>query len=573
MNKKLIIFFIVLIITAAVGGYWYYQERVFSKQVLKFEILGPNSAKMGEEIEYTLRYKNNGEFTLEDATLTIEFPEHSLTQSGKTRIIKKIGDIYPGQEEIIHYKARLLGKKSDLKTSYASLSYRPKNLSAYYNSETSFTTEIDFVPLTLEFDLPSQLESDKEIQFSVNYFSNLDYTFEDPEIRIEYPARFSFSEATPSPLEKVHWSISSLSKTEGGRIRIKGKFEGNNITEEQLFTAKLGIWKDGNFILLRETKKEVKLTKPLLYISQQINGTSDYVASPGEELRYKIFFKNIGQDSFEREFLIARLEGKAFDLSTLEAELGEANPNDNLIVWDWRQVPELRYLDAQQEGSVSFSIKLKEDWQASKERAGETVVKNKVNVSQISKDFTTKVNSKIEIVQKAYYQNEIFDNSGSIPPKVGGETQYVVMWQLKNYYNDVNNVRVKAELPDNVELTGKIFPEEESSKFSFDSQSREILWVASEETEQPEEEQEEQESEQSIKAGTGILNNPPHIAFQVELDPTDEQAGQPAQIIGDSTVKAEDQWTKMTIEDSDSSIDTTLPDDETITGKKGIVKP
>jgi hypothetical protein len=35
---------------------------------------------------------------------------------------------------------------------------------------------------------------------------------------------------------------------------------------------------------------------------------------------------------------------------------------------------------------------------------------------------------------------------------------------------------VKAVLPQEVELTGKIFPEDQTPKFTFDSQSREIVW-------------------------------------------------------------------------------------------------
>ncbi len=553
MKKTIIISLIVIVLLAAIVGYWYFRARIFSKEVLKLEILGPEKARMGEQIEYTLKYKNNGNFVLENSTLIFEFPKYSLTEN-ETRITRELEDIYPGQERTMHFEARILGREKELKTAKAWLSYRPKNLRAQFESETSLTTEIEFVPLTLEFDLPSRLEKEKEIQFSLNYFSNLDYTLNNLGIKVEYPEGFKFIEAEPEPLGKTDWEISTLNKAEGGRIKIRGKITGET-GEKQKFRVKLGMWQDGEFVLLRETEKEIDIISPLLYISQQINRVSDYVASPGEKLNYEVFFRNIGQTPFENQFLITRLKGNAFDLSTLESNLGQVKANDNLIVWDWRQVPELRFLDVEEEGKVEFTVKLKEKWQVTEE-TGETTIKNEINLSQISQEFETKVNSKLEILQKGYFENEYFDNSGPIPPKVGEKTTYVILWQAKNYYNDVSNVKVRAKLPENVKLTGKISPKEESSKFSFDQDSREIVWVVSENT---------------MKAGKGVLNEAPEVVFQVELTPASNQRGFPAILIGEAKIEGEDQWTEMIVEGKTDLIDTTLPDDFEIKKEGGEV--
>ena len=548
IRNKITIFLILLVAVAGVTGYWYYQKRIFSKEVLKLEILGLESVQMGEEIEYTLRYKNNGDFTLNDSKLIFEYPEYSLVEDGKIRVTKDLEDIYPGQENILQFKARLFGRENELKIARAWLSYRLKNLEASFESETTFTTKIEFIPLTLEFDLPSKLETGREIQFSLNYFSNIDYSFSDLRLTVEYPEDFEFLEAEPRGLEKNEWEIPFLKKAEGGRIKIKGKLKGE-AGEKQNFKAKLGMWQEGEFILLKETEKEIEAINPLLYISQRINGFSDYVASPGEELHYEIFFKNIGATPFENQFLLARLDGSAFDLSTLKAGSGEYKSNDNLIIWDWKKVPELRFLDVQDEGKVEFEVKLKEDWPFSESEIN-AVIENKVNISQISQEFQTKVNSRLEVSQKGYFESEIFGNSGPFPPKVGETTTFTIIWQAKNYYNDVKNVKVKATLPQGVELTGKISPQEQSSKFSFDLQSREIVWVVTD--------------GEVLGAGTGILNPAPNVAFQVALTPGSGQ-GEILPIINEVRIEGEDQWTEIVIGNIDGEIDTTLPDDPTVT--------
>ncbi len=548
IRNKVTIFLIFLVAVAGVTGYWYYQKRIFSKEVLKLEILGPESVQMGEEIEYTLRYKNNGNFTLKDSKLIFEYPEYSLVEDGKTRVTKDLEDIYPGQENILQFKTRLFGKENELKVARAWLSYQLKNLEAFFESETTFTTKIEFIPLTLEFDLPSKLETGREIQFSLNYFSNIDYSFSDLRLTVEYPEDFEFLEAEPRGLEKNEWEIPFLKKAEGGRIKIKGKLKGE-AGKKQNFKAELGMWQEGEFILLKKTEKEIEVINPLLYISQRINGLSDYIASPGEELHYEIFFKNIGATPFENQFLLARLDGSAFDLSTLKAGSGEYKSNDNLIIWDWKKVPELRFLDVQAEGRVEFEVKLKEDWSFSESETN-AVIENKVNISQISQEFQTKVNSKLEISQKGYFQSEIFGNSGPLPPKIGETTTFTIIWQAKNYYNDVKNVKVKATLPQGVELTGKISPQEQSSKFSFDLQSREIVWVVTD--------------GEVLGAGTGILSPAPNVAFQVALTPGSGQ-GEILPIINEVKIEGEDQWTEIVIENIDGEIDTTLPDDPTVT--------
>lgn len=551
MNKKIIIFLILLFVVLALVAYWYYKERIFSKGILKLEILGPESVQMGQEIEYTVRYKNNSNFTLEQPKLIFEYPEYSINDTGKSIINQTLGDIYPGDEQFVKFKARLLGKEGDLKVFKALLSYQPKNLSARYESETTFTVKIETVPLNLDFDLPSKLESGKNIQFSINYFSNVDYKLSGLKINVTYPDKFEFSGAQPQPLAKDEWQIADLNKTEGGRIKIEGK-----TTEEAgkriQFSAKLGIWQDGDFIVLKETTKEVEVIRPLLYISQQINGVSDYVASPGEKLHFKIYFKNIGDTPFENLFLINRLDGPAFDLPTLKADFGQVRTDDNMIIWDWKQVPELKYLDVQEEGNVEFNVNLKYRWDVSGSDINNTFIKNKVTLSDISQEFQTKVNSEIEISQKGLYQDEIFGNVGPNPPEVGQTTTYTIVWQAKNFYNDVKNVKVRTILAPGVVLTGKVSPEKEISKFSFDNVSREVVWNVGD-----------------VLAGTGVSGEPPTVYFQVSITPTAGQSGKIIPLVGETTISGEDQWTGKTTKGKAAAVDASLQNNSVVPEQSG----
>jgi uncharacterized repeat protein (TIGR01451 family) len=543
MNKKLL--FIVLFIVV-IGGFflfWLYRGSMFSKEILRLEILGPETAKMGEEIEYTIRYKNNGNFVLENPKFIFDMPENSLTEDSKTRIIQDLEDIYPGDEEVIKIKTRLLGKEGDLKTAKVALSYVPKNLTVRYESDTSFTTKIEEVQITLDFDLPSKIEKEKETQYSINYFSNIDYPLENLSLKIAPVAGFDFISSDPVSLDGSEWKLNTLNKAEGGRVNIKGKASAS--TDQKLtFFVELGMWRYGNFITIKEATIDIEIIQPLLFISQQVNGSSSYVALPGETLHYQIFFRNIGSTPFDNLFMITKLDGSALDFSSILARDGQVQPNDNMIVWDYKQVVQLRHLDVQEEGSVNFYVKLRDDWTPSGADINNTTITNEVNISQITQKFTIKVNSGLVISQKAHYKSSDIENSGPVPPKIEKATTYTITWDIKNYFNDTKNVKVKAILPNNVSLTGKIMPPNESSNFTFDSVSREIVW-----------------SPGDILAGTGVRGDPYTISFQVSLTPSASQKGLIAPLIGPAQISAENQFTNTIITAQDFSINTSLPDD------------
>jgi hypothetical protein len=430
------------------------------------------------------------------------------------------------------------------------MSFRPKNLKARYSVSTSFSTQIKSVPITFEFDLPSKIETGKELNFKLDYFSNVDLPLTDLRVQVDYPQSFEFFSSTPKSIEKTEWEIPVLNKAEGGRIEIQGKISGE-IGKVEIFKARIGLLKENQFIVLKEIEKGVEIVKPSIFLRQEVNGNPQYVATPGEWLHYTIYFKNIGDEEMKNLFLISKLEGEAFDFQTIKSDLGECKPGDDSVIFDWRRVQKLQYLAPTDEGKVDFWIKLKDDLGNVKN----PILKNKVFILQMREEFITKISSKIEVVQKGFYYDEVFGNSGPIPPRVGEPTTYTILWQVKNYYSDVKDVKVRAKLPEYVSLTGKIFPEEMASKFSFDPNSREIVWSLGD-----------------LERGKGVFTPPLSIAFQIAFLPTESQKGQTPEIIGEIKISGEDTWTEKILEATSTPITTALSDDPQIKPEMGIVQ-
>jgi hypothetical protein len=553
--SKLINIFLIISIFGLFFFYWNFRKNVYSKEVLKIEILGPNEVTFGKEVEFIVKYKNNGNFRLENPELVFEPPENSLldNQIVKRKVLGKeeLGEvIYPGEENSFSFKVKIFGKEGETKIAKATMSFKPKNLKARYSVFTSFSTRIGFVPLTFEFDLPSKIEAGKLLNFRLNYFSNIDSTLENLRIQVDYPPSFEFFDSFPKSIEKTEWEIPILNRGDGGRIEIQGKISGE-IGNVEFFKARLGILKENQFIVLKEIEKGIEIIKPSIYLRQEINGNPQYTAYPGEWLHYIIYFKNVGDEEMKNLFMIVKLEGEAFDFQTIKSDLGETRPGDDSVIFDWRRIAKLQYLPPSDEGKVDFWIKLKDDLGNVKN----PILKSKIFISQLKEEFVTRISSKIEIVQKGFYYDEVFGNSGPLPPKVGEQTTYTIVWQVKNYYSDVKNVRVKAKLPEYVSLTNKIFPEEMVSKFSFDPNSREIVWSLGE-----------------LKRGEGVFSPPPTLAFQVSFLPVESQRGQTPEIITETEISGEDTWTGKILVATSSAITTSLPDDSKVNSEMGIVE-
>jgi len=548
---QLIIIFIAVLL--GIAGFWLWQKNSYSKEILRLEIIAPSEITMGEEITYVVKYKNNGDVRLQDPVLIFEYPSGAVpTEDQETRITQFLDDIYPGQERNFSFSSRLFGKEGEIKEAKVLLQYTPKNLNAQFESETTAVTLISHVPLTLELDLPSRMEAGQEFSFDLNYFSNSEYPLSELRIKIEYPEGFSFTKATPSPIGESEWNVGLLNKAEGGRISITGSLDGK-IQEAKIFNVILGTWKEGKFTLLREVIKGIEITRTRLLVSQEVNGATDYVASPKDTLHYVISFKNVSGNSLENLFLVVSLEGRPFDLESVKSDFGFFQQGDNSIVFESKNVARLRFLGKGEEGRIEFWVNVREEWETFGSQDKSFALIDRIILSDVTEEFEVKVNSKLEIDQTAYFEDEVFGNQGPLPPQVGVPTTYTVIWQAKNLYNDVQNAKVRAILPIGVSLTGSVFPE--GGSLTFDQISKEVVWEMGD-----------------LSAGTGPFETAPSVAFQLRFIPLKSQQGNVAQLIGEVRIQADDLFTEQSLFSIDSSINTTLPDDNSVTAQMGQVQ-
>ncbi|MDO8530173.1 MAG: hypothetical protein Q7S10_02090 [bacterium] len=390
MNKKIIYLLLAVAVVVGLALFWLYHERIFSNDVLSLEISGAKKAYLGDEVEYTVKYKNTGNFVLENARIVFNLPEHSLNEDGKKRYVENLNDIHPGQGGLVKFKGVLIGKEDEVQTARAVISYTPKNLSSRYEVAADFSTTINSVPIILDFDLPLKIEQQKQFTYTINYVSSVDYPLENLSIKVQPPTGFEFKSSDPESIDDREWKLETLEKEESGKIAITGAL--NVSPQGNLpFSMQLGMWQDGNFIVIKEAQKEIQVLEPPLRVSQQINGAFEYTANTGEMLRYEIIIKNTGAESLGNVVLTNRLQGSVFDFSTLSSQEGEVRPG-GVIVFDSGRISRLQGLSPNNEARIEFNVVLKQAAQLSEAEKDNPTIKNSVEAQGIFQDFITKVN-------------------------------------------------------------------------------------------------------------------------------------------------------------------------------------
>ncbi|MDD5569500.1 MAG: hypothetical protein PHG23_03775, partial [Candidatus Pacebacteria bacterium] len=85
MKFRNFLIIVAIVVVAVLAASWVGMS--YSKEVLKLEILGPDKIDAGEQINYTVKFKNNGKVRLETPELYFEFPDGAILENTQ-KIVK-----------------------------------------------------------------------------------------------------------------------------------------------------------------------------------------------------------------------------------------------------------------------------------------------------------------------------------------------------------------------------------------------------------------------------------------------------------------------------------------------------
>ena len=134
----------------------------------------------------------------------------------------------------------------------------------------------------------------------------------------------------------------------------------------------------------------------------------------------------------------------------------------------------------------------------------------------------------MQAVGKTLHYSGALKNSGEVPPKVGKETTYTIVWSLANNANDLSGAKITASLPPYASKESLASPED--ADLQFDEKNATLVWNVGE-----------------VPAGTGIIMPAKEVSFQVSFSPNLTQVGETPVLVNKAVVEARDTFTEENI--------------------------
>jgi len=547
----------------------------------EIEIHGREAVEAGELLTIPLVFRNTSATALKEVEFSIFLPEGStlIEDTGERpappRFTKKIEDFGPREERTEMIRVRLWGYEGEEKKVEATFLYRPENLRAKFSSRASRTFTISQVPLALSWEMPDIVSAGQEVEMVVHFLSNASGVLEDLSLQMEYPPGFSFLSAKPQPdFGNTVWKLGRLVPGGEGKIVLRGKLEGGE-GEIKAFRARLGLWDESSKTvgLFTDSSHEIKIAVTPISIQGFLDGRRERTISPGENLRFTLRYKNNTAFSVKNVVVSAFLEsglfrgqeesliqiapvGGALDFTTLD--IGQGGVFDTLrraIVWSPSNTPALEELEPGESGELSFSIQSRARLPMQKVEDKNYIVRLKSTIETrtspaelagtelASSDLLDfKVKSKVLFSGRAVYRSSPLPNAGPLPPKIGSKTTYTIIWEIRNFTNDLQNVEVTTSLPPNVQWEGSVFPG--GADISFEALSGRVRWRIG-----------------SMKAGTGVVTPVLVGAFKVSITPSEADLGKSPILVNESKFTGIDTFTGETLTETVGAGSTALLDD------------
>lgn len=557
---------ILVLSIAGTIGYKIWLKDAFHEDRVVVSFEGPLSVDSAQQTKYAVKISNDNWLALRDAEILFSYPENfqptdnvNLKYLSPSSSLMYVGDV-PSRGSVTLEIGGMFYAPEDYPVYVrGALRYGVGVRSEKVVREGQVSVMVTSAPVVLELAAPQDVADGDNVEYVVDYKNYDARAFKDVQVRFEYADGFSFVGADPAPSQQDNtWILGTLEPGETGKIRIRGKISGSE-GQSKAVRATLGYVNGEGLLVAFNTREKVsRVVRPVLAITQTVEGIKDAVVGAGEVLKFRIAYKNTGNMGMRDAIVTTEIKGKAVDFAKIEAGKGALDVSRGIITWKASDIPGLGKIEPQGGGEISFSVPVLANLPMNGPQDKNQVISvfSKIDSPDIptnvgsnkvigSNTLEMKIATKALFEMKALYGEGAFPKTGAMPMKVGQPTYFGLRLAMANVVNDMEQVTVKGSLPSGVRFTGKFLPGNE--KFVFNERTNEFVWDVG-----------------TIAAGTGINGPWKELWLQIEVVPQPNQAGQLLKLALPASMSGRDVFTGRSIEISSKELDTQLTADKTV---------
>ena len=493
--------FILLYVAIAAGlvgiAYYLFFGNQNSVSPLTLSISADQSIKANQEFTYTIDYRNQENTVLTNVEATVVYPDNFIVTDSFPAPISgnnkwRLEDIKSFSSGQIKIRGRLIGLSGQSNIIFSDISYQPEGISSTYKKTSSLDVVLAGSGFDISSDDPGSALVGEEKSIAVSWLA------QETNFIPKFTLRLNTSDnvtiiPSKETIEGVSsdqigvWNIDPSKTTEPLRFKFKVIDKKSDSEELKLIFEYTPEDSSKSFIFEEKTLK-VDIIKNSLNLSMVANGQSgDQGVDFEQVINYSISYANKGETTMNDVIITAVFDGDALDWRKLEDE-NNGKVTSSTILWTSSEIPELKSLAKDQQGTIDFSIPVRPSTEARlfsrfeiKSYAqfalsGSSLEPNSDNQGNRSNELTVKLNSDVSLDEAVRYFDE--DNmavgTGPLPPKVGETTTLKVYWKIKNSLHEIGGLTVTTTLPSGVTWDGK--NQASVGSVTYDQTTNQVTW-------------------------------------------------------------------------------------------------
>lgn len=524
--------------------------------VVAVTIDAPKQVVAGAKMVIAVRYENQDRNPLALAVLKVRYPKEFVPESVTPRsdddnlTTWTLGTIDRNGSGVIEIQGRALGNIGTTAQIQSTLTYKPASFNAEFTSLANQEFSIDTAPVEITFDGPTDVSAGQSVTVAVRYKNISDDPIANAQLSFVSDDAFSVTKTSKPPLRDTTWALPVLESGAAGELSMTGIIT-SSAKEQTVLSFKVVTQMKREEIVLASAEYQLAVTQGDLSVA--IERDSDAPVRMGDAMSGQIVILN--NATVPLGDITVQLTGSnAIDWSRASSS-EKITTNKSGITWSGAQIEKLKtipatgrvvlpftmYIPAQDVPSLVLSATAK-----SAKREGKPVT-----LTAKSADVAVAVGSSVRAEARALYYDGagIPLGAGPLPPRVGEETKYRIIWKINNGSRDLSAVSLVAALPETVTFGQK--QGIGAGSVSFDEATRTVRWTIS-----------------RLPASV-----PEVIAqFDILLTPVTNDQGRSVELMGAGTLTAQDPLVADPITTTIPHMTTDLSHDAKA-GGRGVVLP
>lgn len=500
----------------AVGGIaYYFIAEYYKTKDLAFDVQTVERALIARPFDVTVRLENKSQATLRQGKVAVRLPDGVINVGSSTEkqtIEEEVGDMSPGQVIEKSYTLVMVKDEQATKKIDVNFSYLPQNINTRFEREHTLSVNVDEPAITLNFTTPQNVFSTENFDIGIQYRNISDIEFRNTKIKLVTPTGFVYKDASIQPeMGDTIWNVEALAPQAENTITVKGSLEGSDQT---FFTIKAQIVMivNGKEYVINEKDANLGIASSPLSLAISANNDPQYSARPGEQLVYTLRYKNNTEVGLNDVVIKAKISGEMFDMASLRTK-GSFDSITNTMTWSASSYPELKLINPGAEGTVDFTVPLKNTYPIRRMFDKNYTLKISAEINSptvpynVASDRTVGfATSEIKVKGDIAIASRVEKVKGSPALQVGKATKYTVFWTIVNYATDMTNIKVMSGLEPGIRWTGVVKSNSGSTPV-YNERTGEIEWAID-----------------KIIATKGAIGLPTEATFQIEVTPNITQA-------------------------------------------------